>query len=134
MLAMTHGAPIGPIYERIMLISAAGEQAVTVENNIRVTAHRSPAVGYGVDASYFRPGQAEAADDDGASLVWEPDFSLGQLYNKGLFTLGYWGELNEFIQSILQGRPPGKGTLDQAWQATRIFEAFSQGPDKLIHL
>jgi len=61
------------------------------------------------------------------SAAWEPEFSLGQLYNKGLFLLGYYNEINEFARSILENRPPKKGTLDQAWQVTRIFEAFAEG-------
>ena len=66
--------------------------------------------------------------------MWEPEFSLGQLYNKGLFLLGYWGEVEEFARSILDDRPPAKGTLRQAWQATRIFEAFGEGPERLVAL
>lgn len=125
-LAMSRGIPMGPLFERTMLVGQT--QAVTIENNIRVTLHRSSGLGYGVDPSFSSPGV------DGASLVWEPEFSLGQLYNKGVFLLGYWGELNEFVQSILADRPPGKGTLEQAWQMTRIFEAFAEGPDKVINL
>ena len=51
-----------------------------------------------------------------------------------LFLLGYWGEVNEFARSILKGRPVAKGTLAQAWQATRVFEAFAEGPGKVIAL
>ncbi len=55
-----------------------------------------------------------------ASSAWEPEFSLGQLYNKGLFLLGYYNEVNEFARSILENRPPAKGTLEHAWQVTRL--------------
>ena len=66
--------------------------------------------------------------------MWEPEFSLGQLYNKGLFLLGYYNEINEFTRSILENRSPLKGTLEQAWQVTRIFEAFADGPGRQITL
>jgi hypothetical protein len=56
------------------------------------------------------------------------------LYNKGLFLLGYFGEVNEFASAILENRPLAKGHLDHAWQATRIFEAFFEGPGKVIKL
>jgi hypothetical protein len=56
------------------------------------------------------------------------------LYNKGLFLLGYYNEVNEFARAILEGRPIVKGTLDQAWQITRLFEAFAQGPGQTISL
>ena len=105
-------------------------QHITVENNIRVTLHRSPPQtgGYGENPSVF-VGQPEQT-----SAVWEPEFSLGQLYNKGLFLLGYYNEINEFARSILEKRTPAKGTLEQAWQVTRIFEAFAEGPGKRILL
>ena len=47
---------------------------------------------------------------DEASAVWQPEFSLGQLYNKGLFLLGYCGEIEEFARSVLESRPPSRGT------------------------
>ncbi len=105
---------------------------IVVENNLRVSYHRGPA----------RPG-ARATGPRRATTparrrrttaVWEPEFSLGQLYNKGLFLLGYYGEVNEFARSILEERPPAKGTLEQAWQVTRIFEAFAEGPGRAIAL
>ena len=103
------------------IVSASGRHSV-VENNIRVSYHRNPVSGYGDVPSYF------TGSPEQATAVWEPEFSLGQLYNKGLFLLGYYNEVNEFARSILEGRPPAKGTLAQAWQVTRIFEAFVQGP------
>jgi len=125
-LAMSAGAPMTPLFERTMVVGDG--QAVTVDNNTRVTRHRQPGLGYGRDPDFFAPGT------DGASLVWEPEFSLGQLYNKGLFLLGYWGSLNEFTASILEDRAPQMATLTHARQATQIFQAFAQGPRKVIRL
>ena len=39
-----------------------------------------------------------------------------------------------FAESVLAGVAPAKGTLVQAWQATRIFEAFAEGPGRVIEL
>ncbi|MEX0745260.1 MAG: Gfo/Idh/MocA family oxidoreductase [Phycisphaeraceae bacterium] len=127
-LALTARGPGTPAYERTQLLSTSTGQMVTVENNLRVTLHRSPGLQYGSTPSYY------AGDPDRPSLVWEPEMSMGQLYNKGLFLLGTWGELNEFTQCILCGRPPEHGTLEQARQVTRLFEAFAEGPGKLITL
>jgi hypothetical protein len=113
--------------ERTQIISSQGRHIV-VENNVRVTLRRSPPVGYGDTPSYY------TGSPDGVTASWEPEFSLGQLYNKGLFLLGYWGEVNEFASSILEKRPPAKGTLEHAWQATHIFEAFAEGPGRTIQL
>lgn len=126
-LAMTHGAAINFGMERTTLVSDSGKHIV-VDNNVRVSYHRDPGRGYGNWPNFYNgaPEQTSAA--------WEPEFSLGQLYNKGLFLLGYYGEVNEFARSILENRPPAKGTLEQARQVTRLFEAFAEGPGKRIAL
>lgn len=130
-LALTSGASSNTGMERTTIIGDKG-QHIVVENNIRVTLHRSPpnppGQGYGSRPDYFTGAPEQA------SAVWEPEFSLGQVYNKGLFLLGYYNEVNEFAQAILEGRAPANGTLEQAWQATHIFEAFAQGPGKTIPL
>jgi len=127
LLALTHGASLSGGMERTLIVSDGGRHIV-VQNNLRVTLHRSAPLGYGDTPSFYvgTPGQTSA--------VWEPEFSLGQLYNKGLFLQGYYGEVNEFARAVLERRPPCKGTLEQAWQVTRIFEAFAEGPRRVISL
>ncbi len=126
-IIFTHGSSQNGGMERTMIISDKG-QHITVENNTRVTLHQIPPLGYG-NVPNFYIGKPEQV-----SAVWEPEFSLGQLYNKGLFLLGYYNEINDFAESILQNRRPSKGTLKQAWQVTHIFEAFAAGPGKQISL
>jgi predicted dehydrogenase len=117
--------------ERTVVISDSGRHVV-VDNNIRVSYHRSAPYpegqGYGNAPTYY------FGAPDEATAEWEPEFSLGQLYNKGLFVLGYYGEVNEFARAIIEKRPVKKGTLEHAWQATRIFEAFTEGLGKTIPL
>lgn len=133
-IAFTHGVSknggsyttIGGM-EHTRIISDSGKR-ITVENNLRVSYHRTPHSGYGNVPSFYIGSRNEV------SVVWEPEFTLGQLYNKGLFLLGYYNEVNEFARSILENRSPGKGTLEHAWQVTRIFEAFAEGPQKAIPL
>ncbi|CAN5472111.1 Gfo/Idh/MocA family oxidoreductase [soil metagenome] len=126
--ALLGGAALNGGMERTTLLSSRGGQVV-VDNNLTVTYHRdAPGRSYGgVTSSYLgEPSQTSA--------VWQPEFSLGQLYNKGLFLLGYFGEVNEFANSILEKRRPTKCHLEHAWQVTRIFEAFAEGPGKVIKL
>jgi predicted dehydrogenase len=127
-IALTHGAASNAGMERTVIVSDRGRH-ITVENNHRLTYHRNPPdLPYGQAPSYFQgtPEQVNA--------VWEPEFSLGQLYNKGLFLLGYYDEVNEFARAVLEKRAPRAGTLEHAWQATRIFEAFAQGPGRVTQL
>lgn len=126
-LVMTQGASANGGLEHTLIVSEKG-QHVVVENNIRVLWHRARQSQYGRTPDFFE------ADAQSASVVWEPEFSLGQLYNKGLFLLGYYGEINEFARSILEDRAPCDGTLEQAHQVLRIFEAFALGSGKLIPL
>jgi predicted dehydrogenase len=126
-LAMTHGQATNGGMERTVLVGSAGGHIV-VDNNVRVSFHRSPPLAYGASPSFY-----EGTFPD-ATSVWEPEFSLGQLYNKGLFLLGYYDEVNEFARCVLSGEPPTRGTLDQAIQVTRVFEAFAEGPGKTIPL
>jgi predicted dehydrogenase len=130
-LALTHGASRDGGMERTTIVSDSGKHIV-VDNNLRVSYHRSPpyepGTGYGSAPDYY------TGTPEQTSAAWGPEFSLGQLYNKGLFLLGYCSEVNEFARAILDDRPPSKGTLDEAWQITRIFEAFAEGPGKAIAL
>lgn len=126
-LALTHGASSNGGMERTTIVSDSGRH-ITVQNNHRVTYHRGAPLAYGQTPSFYAGAPEETA------AVWEPEFSLGQLYNKGLFLLGYYGEVEEFARSILENRPPEKGTLEHAWQVTRIFEGFAEGSGKEIRL
>lgn len=130
-LALTGGQAKNGGMERTMIVSDSGRHIV-VDNNIRLTYHQNPVpdpgTGYGSSPSFF------TGPKESATATWEPEFSLGQLYNKGLFVLGYYGEVNEFARCILDERPPAKGTLQEAWNATRVFEAFAEGPGKTISL
>lgn len=106
--------------ERVEVIGR--DANVVVENGVRVTYYR-PGVrrAYGRTASYL-------VDDAVAPLVWEPEFSLGQLYNKNLFYLGYVPEVMHFCTAVLAGEPPRKGTLDDALAIMRLFEAYQRVP------
>jgi hypothetical protein len=59
-----------------------------------------------------------------APLVWEPEFSLGQLYNKNIFYLGYVQEVLHFCESVLRQQPPTKGTLEASREIAKLFEAL----------
>lgn len=127
--------------ERTLVVSDTGNHLVA-DNNIRLSYHRGRAgIGeYGTTPSYFAGQDDEQVEGDSSgrskdgTRYWEPEFSLGQLYNKGLFLLGYYNEVNEFARSILDKRKPAKGTLDDALKITRIFGRFAEGPQKLIHI
>ena len=106
--------------ERVEVI---GDRAnAVVENGVRLTYYRRAALpAYGRAASFIQ-------GDHEAPIVWEPECSLGQLYNNNLFYLGYVPEILHFCDSVLAGTPPTKGTLQDAAQIMALFEAFQRTP------
>lgn len=95
---------------------------VVVDNGVKVTYYRPGASrAYGRSASFL-------VDDASAPIVWEPEFSLGQLYNKNLFYLGYVPEVVEFCAAVIQNVPPAKGTLADSLEIMRLFEAYQRVP------
>lgn len=130
-LALTHGASRNSGMERTTIVGSGGRHIV-VDNCLTVTYQRTPPdepnTGYGASPNFYTGTPEET------SAVWQPEFSLGQLYNKGLFLLGYYNEVTEFARAILEGRPLRKAGLDHAWQVTRLYEAFAQGPEQIIDI
>jgi predicted dehydrogenase len=100
-------------------LEVVGQHAsVVVENGVKVTYYR-PArrPEYGRSASYL-------VENDCAPLVWEPEFSLGQLYNKNIFYLGYVPEVLHICECVLAGTPPVKGSLEQSLEIAKLFEMY----------
>ena len=80
---------------------------------------------YGRAASFIQ-------GDHEAPIVWEPECSLGQLYNNNLFYLGYVPEILHFCESIQTGEPPQKGTLADSLGIMRLFEAYRSTPSGTV--
>jgi predicted dehydrogenase len=106
-----------------------GEGAnVIIDNNIRLTYYRKANVPpYGRGSTIY-------GEDEHAPLHWEPEFSLGQLYNKGLFLLGYAPEVIHFTTRLLDNQPPELGTLDDALELLRIYEAYLNPDCKIVQI
>jgi predicted dehydrogenase len=93
---------------------------VVVENGIKLTYYRRGERGiggYGRSSSYI-------GNDETAPIYWEPEFSLGQLYNKGIFMLGYAPEIIYFSECVLENKPPEKSNLETALEVTKLYEAY----------
>lgn len=107
----------GPL-ERIEAIGD-GANAV-VENGVKLIHYRRADLpSYGRAASWIQP-------EDSAPLLYEPEFSLGQLYNNNMFALGYVPEVLHFCEAVLENRPLTKGTLETAIEIMKLYEFYSQ--------
>ena len=135
-LHMSCGMAMNGGVERTVIVSRQGVEStgriggrhIIVENNLTLTYHRNPDFGYGDETSFYK------GEPNENTAMWLPEFSRGQMFNKGLFLLGYFDELDEFAKAILDGTPLVDGTLGQAWVATQIFEKFTEGQGKVIPL
>lgn len=113
--------------ERVEVVGTGAN--VVADNNLRVTYYRpgEPEGGYGRAGSFF-------GAEESAPLFWEPEFSLGQLYNKGLFLLGYAPEILAFCACVQEGRPPQVGSLEDALEILKVYEAYRQPDGQLISI
>jgi predicted dehydrogenase len=101
---------------------------VVIENALRLTYYRKGSVGpYGRTASFF-------GDNDAAPLAWEPEMSLGQLYNSNNFIQGYAPSMAAFIEAVLAGTPLGQGTLEDAVEVLKVYELLCDGPRGWVSL
>ena len=66
--------------------------------------------------------------DGSAPIFWEPECSLGQLYNNNMFYLGYAPEVLHFCEAVLEGRDIEKGTLETAAEVMRYYDFFATTP------
>ncbi|RAP74330.1 Gfo/Idh/MocA family protein [Paenibacillus montanisoli] len=118
---MTAGISGSSPLERLEVVGSGCN--VVVDNGVNLTYYRQASRGgYGRTPTYL-------VDDAAAPLHWEPEFSLGQLYNKNIFLLGYVPEVLHFCESILAGRPPQKGTLEDSLEIMKLFEAYRSTPE-----
>lgn len=106
--------------ERLEVIGAGAN--VVLDNGVKLTYYRK-----GSRGQYGR-GMAFTGGDETAPLYWEPEFSLGALWNKNLFMLGYAQEIIHFAEAVLADRPIGKANLDDALAIMRLYEAYRQNP------
>ena len=110
-------------------LEVVGEGAnVTVENAARLTYYRPGSPGpYGRTPGFL-------TDDDQAPLVWQPELSLGQLYNNNNFIQGYAQSVIAFAEAALGGAPLACGTLEDAREVLKVFDALREGPGRQITL
>lgn len=102
-------------------IEAIGEGSnAVVENGVKLIHYRKADLpSYGRAASWVQPEQ-------NAPVLYEPEFSLGQLYNNNMFSLGYVPEVLHFCEAVLERKPLTKGTLDAAIEIMKLYDFYSQ--------
>jgi predicted dehydrogenase len=110
-------------------LEVVGEGAnVVVGNATRVTYYRKGSPGpYGRTASYLTGAEQ-------APLAWEPELTLGQLYNTNSFIQGYAQSIIAFVAAALGEAPLAFGTLEDGLEILKIFEALRASPGQPVDL
>ena len=94
----------------------------------------------GVKLTYYRAGGTRGETDLGQSenyigrhetgpVVWEPEFTLGNLYSKQLFLEGYVGSVQHFAERLLAGEPPKLGNLVDILHIMSMYDMIRTGKD-----
>jgi predicted dehydrogenase len=118
MLHLAGGSAEGAPLEHVEVVGQACH--VVMDNNVNVTYYRrGNHLPYGRSASFL-------GDDATAPLHWSPEWSLGQLYNKNIFFLGYVPEIVHFCDCVLNHRRPDRGSLEDSLAIMQLFEAYKQ--------
>jgi len=114
-------AATGPL-ERLEIIGSGAN--LVVDNGSRLTYYRSGG----------RRGDGPLSDltnyvgpHDRAPIIWEPEFSLGNLYNKQLFMEGYVGALEYFAQQVLLKQPFRTGNIVDILHIMSVYEKIASG-------
>ncbi|AHV98904.1 Gfo/Idh/MocA family protein [Paenibacillus sabinae] len=118
-------APTSPL-ERFEVIGS--NQNVVIDNGMRLIYYKgSKGSGeYGKAPVYIGDDPADGP------VLWEPEFSLGQVYNKNLFLQGMVQSVSYFANAVLEGKKIERSTLRDSLHLTKIFDAFKQRSGKWI--
>jgi len=112
--------------ERLEVVGVGAD--ITVENAAHLTYYRKGSPGpYGRTIDVFTP----LAD---GPLTWQPELSLGQLYNDHNFIQGYGQALLHFTLAAMADKPVTIGTLEDALEVMKVHEALCQGPGPTVSL
>lgn len=84
--------------------------------------------GYGKSPIYI------GDDPTDGPVIWEPEFSLGQIYNKNLLLQGMVQSVHYFATHVLAGKKITHSTLKDALHLTRIFDAYKQRSGQWISI
>jgi len=103
-------------------------QSVMVDNGMRLIYYKG-AKGSG---EYGKAQNFIGDDPVDGPVIWEPEFSLGQLYNKNLFLQGMVQSVNQFAHAVIRGEKIEKSTLADAVHMTKIFDAYKKQADQWI--
>lgn len=115
----SHGQSGTSPLERVEIVGEGSN--LVIENASRLTWYRPGSTGtYGRSPSYFTA-------DSGAPLVWQPELSLGQLYNNNNFLQGYAPNLIAFVDAARGLKPLTAGTLENALEVLSVFETLTRG-------
>ena len=105
-----------------------GSWRLSIENTDRITFDR------GIPFEYAYTDNFAPAGFDSGSVVWLPQNCVATLENKSLFMQGMVGELQEFLDAVLDGKKQTFTSLEFALKIMRAYEAVLLSEGSWIEL
>ena len=123
-LHLSSGPP--PDVERYDLFAKTWEMSIT---NHQIELRRGlPSFKYGRTTTFAPEGE------DSGILTWRAENCVATLENKALFTQGIYNECRHFCDCILEEKSPETGSLEQALEVMKIYEAALVSKGKPVKL
>ena len=86
-------------------------------NGARIELRRQGEFAYNTSTTYAPVG------DDSGTIVWDLPNCLATLENKSEFVQGFFNEMYHFCDCVLSGKTPEQGSLEQALEIMKVYEA-----------
>ena len=99
-----------------------------VENGDRVILNRESLFEYGRTESFI------TRNEEGGSLIWEPQNCLATVENKALFIQGIYFEMKYFCDCVLEKKEAQRGNLEFALLMAKLYEAGIQSGGIRIYI
>lgn len=111
--------------ERLEIVGTGAN--VIVENGARLVYYRA-----GGTRGEGEPGRVTSfiGGDDNAPIIWEPDLTLGQPYNKQLFLQGYVGCVQYFAEMNMKNAAPRYGSLVDTANVMGFIDDLRTGKER----
>lgn len=114
---LTAGQSAASPLERLEIVGDGAN--LVIDNNTRIAFYRRSAkAAYGRKGVYYSPGADEGP------IIWEPEFSLSQVYNQHVFLQGYVHSLLYFFECVKTSAPPATAGLDDLRHLVTVYQAI----------
>lgn len=116
-----------------MTITGSGGRSIVIDGE-QLYYVRGPGADPGTPRKYGQFANYYTGTISETTAHWSPEVYVGQFYTQSSVVLGFYHELLEFAQALLEDRPFSRADLADCRLICRIGELFREGPGRLIEI